>query len=273
MTTTTAETQRAGELSNRLETALQAAGKEVTDEQIGAALAAVDKAQSDYTSLAILTGVTLLKKKCSLKHGQWKPYLERLAAKDDRVKQAGNTRLLSESKSAARCTFPESYRSIAIYMHLAKRFLADCEQRKLLQKDGWAGEAFEQSLDVLGFVRGEMGMVDQVKAYVGGRSMRRLLIDLREADKDAMEEEIEEQRHQARLDGTDKTPAQAVEQLFFAAWVQEKAQLDDKLFKRPDLESLPTAMKARYFEDLAETLRAKAEQAETFAKANREKVA
>lgn len=269
---TTGEVSRAGEPTQRTLDVLQAAGKEVTEEQIGAALAAVDKAQGDYASMAIMTGLILLKKKLSLKHGQWEPYLEKLAQKDERVRFAGNSRN-DDSKTDTRVRFESVKRVTRRYVHLAQRFLADIEQRKISLKDGPAGKEFERSVDLDLLARGDADTVELVKTYVAGRSMRRLLLDLNDATKAAMEEELEEQRHQARLEGTEQPPAKPLSQMFFEIWEREKAKLSDNLFRRPDLEALSTREKAEYFEDMANDLRTKAALAENFAKANREKVA
>lgn len=166
-----------------LDERLRLLGEGLTDEQIRFAYDSAETARADFSRSAIAAGVLLLAKKATLGHGQWTPYIERLLAPD--------------SKLAAVLPFStaESARSIRVYTHLAKRFIA------MLESSAWEIPSYRAKLDdnqtaaLKTLARqGPEALAlpdaqDALSTFLGGRSIRQLQADLLEAVRAAHEEE------------------------------------------------------------------------------------
>jgi hypothetical protein len=166
---------------------LKTAGARLQDRDI---IAAVDRAEANriaFGSTAILAGALLLSKRLSLKHGQWLPYLQDLSK-------------IVSSKGAARCQFAEgkAERSMRVYVFLAQHFIADLEQQALRGEmpDEAAPAPAVTAEEVLLFDHlpqdRRMAIGGALEQFVAGRSLRRMLSDLRRADNAAHQEEAEQ---------------------------------------------------------------------------------
>jgi hypothetical protein len=156
-------------------------GTDLTDEQITAAWDAVEKARVSFGAAAILCGCVLLAKKQALKHGQWKGWCEKFG---------GKLAARYSGKLAAPLPICEEVtpRSIRVYCTLAQHFIADLEQK------AFSGEIADHRpagpdvspadiLAVAALDDSRRGVVvSRIEQFVAGRSLRRMLSDLRRAE-------------------------------------------------------------------------------------------
>lgn len=192
-----AEIVTAGQPSTRLLQALTQIGEHITDEQIEQAYTNAESRRTAWQSAAIETGLLLLAKRQTLKHGQWGKVIAAYAA-----------------KLATRCQFDAatSARSLRNYTLIAQHLLADIEQGRLegtLQApDESAPLAVEEvaTLATLPHSR-RMAVTEAITHWVRGRSLRQMLADLRRADQAAEREEIAD-AERAPLPPLQKTAAQ-----------------------------------------------------------------
>lgn len=226
----TTEVLADGQISRGLASALRERGKALSDEYVGRMVADTEQTRADYQVKAILTGVALLAKKSALPHGQWTGYCRTLA-------QNGST--------AAILTVGATHRSIRIYTQLARRFLSK------LETGGFAAETVDASPCPVPVTAGEIAdlavsdeealdpIFARLREFVGGRSIRRMLADFRQAEKDADPEEG---------DGAEQTPAAGQ-----PAGARAGAQVDFWETFRADASEIIEGFRARIRE--AETLR------------------
>lgn len=171
----------AGQPSAALLAKLKAVGAKVTDEQILASVTRAEDARSRFYHSAVETGLLLLAKKQTVKHGQWGKWCD-----------AFTTKL-----AAAANLTGESGRTFRDYTFIAQHFLADLEQgieefRVLDPKlPAKINPADVLAMDTLPELRRE-AVSRQIHHWVRGRSLRQMLADLRRADNAAAEEETTE---------------------------------------------------------------------------------
>jgi hypothetical protein len=169
----------------------KAIGADLTDEQITAAWDAVEKARVSFGAAAILCGCVLLAKKQSLKHGQWKGWCEKFGAK---------LAARSSAKLATPLPICEEVtpRSIRGYCFLAQHFIADLEQKAFpgeIADHRPAGPDVSPAdiLAVAALDDSRRGVVvSHIEQFVAGRSLRRMLSDLRRAEHAADLEQAQE---------------------------------------------------------------------------------
>lgn len=161
---------------------LKAVGAQLTDEQIALAVRRAEELRVGFQVAAIEAGLLLLAKKQTLKHGEWLPWLEKF----------------TKSKCAAVLHISTGYRSLHVYTQLTQHFLAHLEQ------GDWPGEerdvavlppaiSVEDALALQTLPEGQRAAVTgAISSFVGGRSLRRMLMDFRRAESAADQEEIEE---------------------------------------------------------------------------------
>jgi len=260
-----------GELSNRLATGLKERGKAITDAQITTAIGQVEQARQDFQVQAILTGIMLLAKKSSLKHGEWSVYLEKVF-----------------SKTGARSCFDISqYRR---YMLLAKRFLWKVETNGFLDEavdsdqlnlnatavqvmDLALSDATDESLQPL---------FDKLSDFVAGRSLRRMLADFRQAEKDAEDEERREAVGSG--DGPPSPPTEgpedtgpteppakrSVQLMLWEQFQTRKLPVLDSIFDEPGTEDLIGEDAILHYSQIADALEERAKKARALAEAAKE---
>jgi len=212
--------------SKRLAEALKEAGKKVSDAQLAEVYSFVEESRKKFCAQAILAGVLFLMKKESLHHGEFKPFILSL-------------------KSATRCAFDErAFRTVQIYMFLARRFLANLEQGLWL--DGRAAEppvpSILQTLTPQDIINKEaltpiqkQGLNNALKAFIAGRSLRRMVTDFAEAKKDADEED-----QPLKKEPPQKTPLQQIQERQTELWESWDFQIKsiDALFEAKGVEYL-----------------------------------
>jgi hypothetical protein len=185
------EVLHAGQPSSGLVAELRAHGERVTTDHLVKALGHLEAARVGFVSEAIATGILLLAKKQTLKHGEWQPVCAELweAANQTNRKRA------SDLPAGALDNFTRSLRH---YCFLAQHFLADLEQGTF-QPDGKdAAVALPAvtpvevlALDTLPQEK-RIAVYNAIERFVAGRSLRRMLIDFRRAESAADQEEIDE---------------------------------------------------------------------------------
>ncbi len=144
---------------------LQGARKTFSDKEIAEGFVRADKAKKNFQIECIRTGLMLQVKKAELKHGQFKPYIEKL--------QKGSA-----------LPFSASYDSAKVYMKFAEYFskwLNDKEQPVTLSDEGVMALLSKSDKK-----RKEAYKI--ADDFVNGRSLRRMLKDFRQAEKAAAEE-------------------------------------------------------------------------------------
>lgn len=166
-TTNQAEILVAGELSKAFSTRLKEAGKKLSDEQIIKQLNATENGRRDFQFQAIRLGLMLLCKKQATPHGKWKE---------------------TAAKCAELCTFGNvGYRSLAVYMQLAKRLFSNLEQGRIQFEDTCQVVSINDFELILSKPSTELQ--HRILNFIAGRSLDRMLKDFRQAEKDSMEEE------------------------------------------------------------------------------------
>lgn len=198
-TLATVELVERGQPSAATLATFKAIGSDLTDEQITAAWDAVEKARVSFGAAAILCGCVLLAKKQSLKHGQWKAWCEKFG---------GKLAARYSGKMAAPLPVCEEVtpRSIRVYCTLAQHFIADLEQK------AFSGEIADHRpsgpdlspadiLAVAALDDSRRGVVaSRIEQFVAGRSLRRMLSDLRRAEHAADIEQAQESKENPASD-------------------------------------------------------------------------
>lgn len=260
-----------GQLSKALADRLQEQGKSVSKESLVEIIRQTESSRAEYQVRAILTGVILLSKKSSLKHGQWGPFLEQLF-------QIGNG--VSNLKCAVFDDRTAGQRILNIYMYLAKRFLWKIET------NGFLNEAIESDKSriactanqVLELVTQqspeEAPLFTEITRFVAGRSLRRMLADFRQAEKDAEDEAREEATAQTTSNHSiaenapvDKQPIQL---LLWEQFECKKLPIIDAVFDEPGTEDLHGEEAILHYTHIADALDERAKRARALAEAARE---
>ncbi len=181
-----------GQPSAALLAALKAAGAKVTVARVAEALGHLDSARARFTCEAIGTGLLLLAKKETLQHGELMPFAAAVWAAMQKGKVEARASTL-EGEALNNFT-----KSLRVYALLARHFLADLEQAAF-ERDGKdqavtlpaVQPAEVLALDTLPDDQ-RTAVVGAIERFVGGRSLRRMLVDFRRAESAAEQEEIEE---------------------------------------------------------------------------------
>lgn len=178
-----------GQPSAGLVAELKAIGERLTVKQLAHALGGVEAARVGFAVEAIATGILLLAKKASLKHGEWLPLCAAVWAEIGHSGSAAAT--LGERQN----NFTRSLRS---YCFVAQHFLADLEQgnfqpeisdQKVAAPEVQPTEVL--ALDTLPEAK-RIAVYAAIERFIAGRSLRRMLIDFRRAEGAADQEEIDE---------------------------------------------------------------------------------
>ena len=253
-----------GQLSKALAGALKTRGKDLSDNQLARMIADTEQTRADYQVKAILTGVALLAKKANTKHGKWRDYLERILPKNE-------TRFIFGDGA---------YRMLALYMQIARRFLWK------LESDAFAAEAVESdgstapvtATQIADLAASESESLDPVfeslQTFVAGRSLRRMLADFRQAEKDADAEERAGEDSGGRGEpggeddpGGDPAKKKPIQLLLWEVFQRDKAPILDKIFDEPGTEDLRGADAADYYSKIADELEARVRRARQLAEA------
>ena len=144
---------------------LQGAGKTFSDREITDGFNRADQAKKNFQIECIRTGLMLQVKKSELKHGQFKPYIDKL--------QKGNA-----------FPFSVSYDSAKLYMKVAEYFskwFTDGSKAIEVSSEGVFSLLSSSNKDR----KAAFKVADE---FVNGRSLRRMLKDFRQAEKAAAEE-------------------------------------------------------------------------------------
>ena len=234
-----------GQLSKPLETRLKETASTFADEFIAQAFSGLELARSSYQVRAVLTGIVFLAKKHATKHGKWKPWLETFFESH-----------IANMKRASHLNADSFYRTIACYMQLAKRFLWKIET------DGFAHEVVESdqkriqctAVQVLELTvqqsPEEHPLFTELHQFVAGRSLRRMLADFRQAEKDADEEDrqaaLEAAKTENRSTGNETTGREAaapkpIQLLLWESYCRDTAPMLDRLFDKPGTEEIGRA--------------------------------
>ena len=166
---------------------LEGRRKTFSDKEIAEGFIRADEAKKNFQIECVRTGLMLQVKKAELKHGQFKPYIEKL--QNGRTLpfsggQKGNTLPFSKIQNSTNLDISINYETAKLYMYLAKGF------------SKWSNE---KSATFSFTNRGVFALLSDSSAerkkafeiatdFVGGRSLRRMLKDFRQAEKAAAEE-------------------------------------------------------------------------------------
>jgi len=260
-----------GELSKSLASSLKAHGKTISEQQLADCYSALEESRSEYQTRAILFGIMLLAKKASLKHGKFKPYLEKLF----------------QNRSALRFSdFDKSYRTIQVYMQLAKRFLWKIETNgfleEVIESDQTAPQiTARQVLDLAETGNANEDLFIELQEFVQGRSLRRMLSDFRQAEKDADADRSDEQQSgtstqnengQNGESGKDEapTPPKPLQLMLWESFERDKAPVLERIFSDPGVEDLRGEEAISYYTNIATELESRAKRARNLADAAKE---
>lgn len=189
-----------GQISQALNKRLKESGKLINKDTIAMFHERVEKTRRDFQVNAIMFGMVCLAKKASMKHGQWRPFLESL-------QNGRGSANLSE-------------RSTQVYMQLAKRFLSHLESGSF-DKEMHDRRLGRMTVDdfamvINGGCQGIDELIERMTQFVGERTLDRMLKDFRQAEKDALHEEDGEDTPDAQDEESgDTSPRLDREQLVF----------------------------------------------------------
>ncbi|MDR2673871.1 MAG: hypothetical protein LBC18_03140 [Opitutaceae bacterium] len=265
-----------GKLSPSLEAALKAAGKKVTEKMVAEQEHTVELRRQLWVADAIRLGVILLAKKADLGHGKFRKWLIGYGKQNSNV--ARGRHLTARSK-------PEpKWQQLSKYLYLARRYLAALDAGPRIdarhtmgdlvrapESAGLVKSVAELPLALLGG-KGTAQHMQALHDFVAGRSLRQLLTDLHEAEKDEVEDEIRHRRtvnadtgevEDEEEDVTAAAPPMSAKQLeidFSKKWVSEIIPTIEKNWKEVAAQSarLPSDYLARYWRDVRLDLEAKA---------------
>ncbi len=169
----------AGEPGKKALTRLRSAGEKLTGAQIAEVVRATEEQRATFQGSAVRTGIFILAKRLTLKHGEWQPFCAEVwtALHPNRQRAADLT-------PAERDNFARSLRD---YAFLAQHFIADLEQ------GAFAGDGRDAALTAPAVEADEVlalalpstrarAITERIEAFVGGRSLRRMLQDFRRAE-------------------------------------------------------------------------------------------
>jgi hypothetical protein len=164
------------DLGKRHEQALQAAGKTISDEQIGDAIQSVDKAAHDYLTQCLIAGAILCAAKAATPHGKWKTRIEKIAA---------------------RCNFGAvGWRQAYTYMKLWKALIDDLDAGRIMTSRNNSLDIDAEQLLAIP-ESGKLGtrVKSAIRIWIGEEgSIRGLLDRIGRAERDAAREEDEANR-------------------------------------------------------------------------------
>lgn len=240
----TTEVVHAGQPSPALMAKLKSAGERLTDKQVTEAIRHAEQGRVTYQKNAVATGVILLAKRQTFAHGAWRKYLK------DQICSAANL---------------PSLRSLDLYLHLAKHFLADLEQGNFQpeEQDQKVTPPAIQPEEVLALDKlhpQRQGLVlQEIERFIAGRSLRRMLIDFRRAENAADQEEAEEadRKKKKKVTTTD-----AGQMDFFSDMMRPLGEIDT-LFETP---SFVERTDKKFWISVAEKLETQAQKARQMAK-------
>lgn len=182
----------AGHPSAALVAALRQAGSAVSMKQVADAICRVETARASFVAEAIVTGILLWAKREVLPHGE----RQKFEAEVWREVTA-NRKRVSDLPAASLDNFTRSLRG---YRFLAQHFLADLEQgtfapetRDMAVTPPAVSVDDALTLQTLPQER-RVAVYGAIERFVGGRSLRRMLMDFRRAESASDQEEAEEKR-------------------------------------------------------------------------------
>lgn len=195
-----------GQPSDALLAKLKQIGGALDDDQIAATWEEVERRRVSFAGAAIICGVVLLAKKESLKHAQWLPWLEQFGGQF-----AGRISVkLAASLHICEQVTPRACR---VYTQVGKHFLADLEQGFAPDvRDSAAVAPAVTPVEVLSLadlsVARQGAVVERIEQWIGGRSLRRMLIDFRRAEMAADQEQAQEAELTRKKAGKPDAPGQ-----------------------------------------------------------------
>jgi len=247
----------AGQPSAALAAELKRAGEKVTIEQLAHSLGHLEAARVGFVAEATATGILLLAKKQTLKHGQWQKFAGEVWSA---IKAGGNG--VSDSPGA----LDNFTRSLRGYTFLAQHFLADLEQNHFQPEapdvpvvPPAVKPAEVLALDTLPQEK-RIQVYNAIERFVAGRSLRRMLMDFRRAESAADQEELEEEANRRRKT---KKPAGNPGQMDFFGDMQRPLDEIDRLMEDT---AVRDSVDAAYWLKLAAALDSQANQARAIAK-------
>lgn len=253
---------RASAYSSGLANSLKTAGRSITDTAVRDLWHHTEAKRGEWVCAAIQLGISLLAKQAALGPRKFTPWLRELSGQ--RVNQIDGS----------------SMPTFKSYMYLARRYLValdagpkiDARHSLAIAVQEHAQLAAQVS-DLPALAADTAKLTPSIQAFVGGRSLRQLLTDLREAEKDADEAESEDSKTlDARtgqpVDGDTGTPAQ-MEFDLEKLWQKDVAPTIDRNFQTviTAAAKLPSDKVAHYWQSVATDLKAKAELAADYARA------
>lgn len=246
-----------GQPSAALLADIKRAGERVTTAHLIEAIGHLEAARVGFVTEAVATGLLLLTKKQTLKHGQWRSFLAEVW-----------TGVTANAKRVSRLEGPVLHnfvRSLQGYTFLAQHFLADLEQGE------FQPEATDQrvappavtpvevlALDTLPQEK-RVAVYGAIERFVAGRSLRRMLMDFRRAENAADQEEIEEESRRRRKRKDDAPEGQMD---FYADMMKPLGEIDT-LF---DTQSFVERTDKKFWISVAEKLETQARRARELAK-------
>jgi hypothetical protein len=230
--TTPTELVPSGELSLRTQTALEQLGKKIGPAQLHRLYLAVEQQRGNFTVASIQFGLALLGVKANTEHGKFQDVLSAILSKSE--------------APASDLNKDDACRQLRSYLMLAKKFLENIESgdsrtawaaalKVQLPKDVPPGLVIAEHL----LSAGDAKFGQALGAFVAGRSLRQMLADFRQADKDAELDELADEQHanrRQRLSPEEQTAARRkeAEQLYFTEFlpkVQECFLCDKPTFE------------------------------------------
>lgn len=168
-----------GELSTGIKLRLAQAGDQIDDNRIASSWRNVEEQRETFTECALYFGLELLAVKEATPHGDFTKRVE------------------AALKRETRFPFGETLRMARIYMQLARRFLWKMETdgfRKEAVAIGEEPTAFTITAETAATLAVQSPeehdrTLSAIRTFIAGRSLRRLLADLRQAEKDALKAE------------------------------------------------------------------------------------
>jgi hypothetical protein len=174
--------------------ALQAAGKAISDEQIGDALQSVDQAAHDYLTQCLIAGAILCAAKASTPHGKWEKRLKSIC-----------------TKSTACCRFGPT--TAKVYMKLWRTFIDDLDAGRIMTSRNNSLDIDAEQLLAIP-ESGKLGtrVKSAIRIWIGEEgSIRGLLDRIGRAERDAAREEDEANRkHNNNNSSSDQPPSSRI---------------------------------------------------------------
>lgn len=239
---------------------LRQAGEHLTIERMVDAVSRVERARADFVLRALETGIYLLAKKESLKHGQFQSYCaqiwSRIHQEDGQVLAITGEELDNYTRQLRKYAFLAQH---FIAAHQQDRFPSEYRDRRVMPP----AVSTEEILDlvVVGGVATER-ITSAITAFVAGRSLSRMLMDFRAAENASDAEEFEEQV-EAEKRRRKKLPDQAPGQADFYDELMKPMTDIDVLLQDPHFRRQTTK---QFWTNVADKLEAQASQARAVAR-------